>query len=104
MFFFIGGVQPRTVLVDRQVRACPSCGSLELSLKRVDRYLSLFFIPLFPLKRGVPFLVCGNCRVSYKEDGSPWEKDSMDVLRKCRYCGRRLAIDFIYCPYCGKTL
>jgi hypothetical protein len=104
MFFFIGGVQPRTVRVDRQLRACPLCGRMELSLKRIDHYLSLFFIPLFPVKRGIPFLSCGSCRVSFKEDGSPCEQDSKDVRRKCQHCGKKLASDFVFCPYCGKTI
>jgi len=52
MYFVIGGVQPRTVLLSRQPRTCPACGYPKLFLKRIDHYLSLFFIPLIPVKRG----------------------------------------------------
>jgi RNA polymerase subunit RPABC4/transcription elongation factor Spt4 len=103
MFFFIGGIQPRTVRLDKQPRTCPSCGGMSLSRMRIDSYLSLFFIPLFPVKKGIPFLKCGDCGVAYREDGSTWEGDAASVQRKCRYCGRRIDSDFIYCPYCGKT-
>jgi hypothetical protein len=58
MFFFIGGVQPRTVIVDETPRLCPQCGLAQARLKRIDHYLSLFFIPLIPIKRGPVLLVC----------------------------------------------
>ena len=61
MFFFIGGIQPRTVRLEKKMKFCPSCGRHELFLKRTDHYLSLFFIPVFPVKKGVPFLTCENC-------------------------------------------
>jgi rRNA maturation endonuclease Nob1 len=103
MFFFIGGLQPKTVLIDRQVRDCSACGHHEVHLKRVDQYLSLFFIPLFPVKRGTPFLICENCKTVFDEGGI-----RMDIKRerkkRCPRCGRELASDFLFCPYCGKTL
>ncbi len=52
MFFFIGGVQPKTITLDDSRRLCPACGLAQARLKRTDQYLSLFFIPLFPVKRG----------------------------------------------------
>ena len=103
MFFFIGGVQPKTVHVDKQPRSCPSCGGMDLFLRRTDQYLSLFFIPLFPVKRGVPYLACDSCGVRMREDGSRWLEVSTEFPKKCRFCGKSLASDYIYCPYCGKT-
>jgi rRNA maturation endonuclease Nob1 len=104
VFFFIGGVQPKTVRLDKHARVCPRCGHLELYLKRVDHYFSLFFIPLFPVKRGTPFLSCDNCQSVFDETGgaigAPFEKES----RKCPYCGRRLESDFEFCPRCGKRI
>ncbi|SPF39937.1 hypothetical protein SBDP1_280015 [Syntrophobacter sp. SbD1] len=61
MFFLIGGVQPKSVTVDETPRICPGCGLAQARLKRVDHYLSLFFIPLFPVKKGDPVLICDRC-------------------------------------------
>ena len=69
MFFFIGGVQPKTVRLDMQARLCPVCHHSTVYLKRVDHYLSLFFIPLFPVKKGIPFLSCDKCRTVFDERG-----------------------------------
>jgi len=100
MFFVIGGIQPRTIVLDRQARSCPSCGRLQLYLKRRDQYLSLFFIPLFPVKRGIPFLICDGCTAVFDEQGTV-RRESQE---KCLSCGRPLERDFAYCPYCGKSL
>jgi rRNA maturation endonuclease Nob1 len=86
MFFFIGGIQPKTVLIDRQARSCPACGHFEIHQKRVDQYVSLFFIPLFPVKKGIPF------------SEPPIRK------KRCPSCGRKVDPNFTFCPYCGKAL
>lgn len=108
MFFFIGGIQPRTVRLEKHAGACPNCSHFEVYLKRVDQYISVFFIPLFPIKRGVPFVACENCdslfespvhmgRQDYREAGP--ETDP-----RCGSCGRAVKPDFSYCPYCGKWI
>lgn len=103
MFFLIGGVQPRTVLIETQARVCPFCGYSELEKKRVDHYLSLFFIPLFPVKKGVPFLVCSKCQGISEEDEMTGMQMSKQY-KKCKNCGRFVQLDFSFCPYCGKLL
>jgi RNA polymerase subunit RPABC4/transcription elongation factor Spt4 len=104
MFFFIGGIQPKTVLIDKQARSCPVCGHFEIHQKRVDHYLSLFFIPLFPLKRGIPFLICAKCNTIIDEHS--YRTDAEPPIRKqrCPFCGRKVDPDFTFCPYCGKAL
>lgn len=104
MFFFIGGIQPKTVLVDKQARTCPVCGHFRVFLKRVDHYLSFFFIPLFPVKRGIPFLVCENCTKKFDDRGAGMEFEQTERERRCPHCGRSVERDFSFCPYCGKTL
>jgi len=104
MFFFIGGIQPKTVRVDRQVRSCPACGHLEVYLKRVDHYLSMFFIPLFPVKKGNPFLICENCNTILDKHGYRMDVEQAVSGKRCPYCGRELNPDFTFCPYCGKAL
>jgi RNA polymerase subunit RPABC4/transcription elongation factor Spt4 len=101
MFFFIAGVQPRTKTLEGEARACPACGRISLRRRRVDHVLSLFFIPLFPVKRGAPFLACGNCGAIFDEDGCRWTQGPSPGAGICRFCGRMLDRDFSYCPYCG---
>ncbi|MCD6266265.1 MAG: zinc-ribbon domain-containing protein [Deltaproteobacteria bacterium] len=104
MFFFIGGIQPKTVTVDKQARTCPSCGHVEVYLKRVDHYISLFFIPLFPVKRGAPFLICENCNTIIDEHGYSTGAERPMRGKRCPSCGRKVDRDFAFCPYCGKAL
>ena len=104
MFFFIGGVQPKTVVVSKQPQLCPTCGNYRLYLKRTDHYLSLFFIPLFPVKKGLPFLMCDNCQAVFDQDGRRREASHPEGLKKCPQCGRTVAPDFSFCPYCGQNL
>ncbi|UCH98099.1 MAG: zinc ribbon domain-containing protein [Candidatus Aminicenantes bacterium] len=101
---FIGGVQPRTVRLEKVARACPSCSHFEICLKRVDHYIALFFIPLIRIKKGVPFLVCENCGTLPGESGSAFEFREAGQPRQCGFCGRTVEADFFYCPYCGKSL
>ena len=102
MFFFIGGIQPKTVNVDNQLMLCPSCGLLRARYKRVDHYFSLFFIPLIPVKKGESFLFCDRCGIQSQGQYSNSNVNSGD--RTCKNCGRKLESDFIYCPFCGKSL
>jgi len=95
-FFFIGGIQPRTVTVDRQPRVCPVCGQRRAYIRRTDHYLSLFFIPLLRVKKGEPFLYCENC--SGPVDSGREPGIGQDI---CPACGRRLKSDYRFCPYCG---
>jgi len=104
MFFFIGGIQPKTVRVDRQIRSCPACGHLEVYLKRLDHYLSLFFIPLFPVKKGNPFLICENCNTILDKHGYRMDVEQAVSGKRCPYCRRELNPDFTFCPYCGKAV
>jgi hypothetical protein len=106
VFLFVGGIQPKTIRVDKSSRTCTRCGQNELYLKRVDHYFSLFFIPLFRVKKGVPFVSCDNCHSAFDESGMAMEEPTafLVALRKCPDCGRRLEEDFEYCPRCGKKV
>jgi len=104
MFFFIGGIQPKTVTVDDQPRMCPSCGLYRSRLKRVDHYVSVFFIPLFPVKRGMPFLQCESCGSISRETGEIRYEPQKTAGRTCPYCGESVESSFRFCPSCGKRL
>ncbi|MBW1998641.1 MAG: zinc ribbon domain-containing protein [Deltaproteobacteria bacterium] len=104
MFFFIAGIQPRKVEVDSVPRACPSCGLVQARLKRVDHYLSFFFIPLFRVKKGAPFLECENCGTLSHESGEPWFKSTRAHEMRCANCGALIQSTFRFCPACGKRV
>jgi len=104
MFFLIGGVQPKTVIVGETQRICPACGLARARLKRVDHYLSLFFIPLFPIKKGDPVLICDRCGSTSSPEGI--SRGAVQEARRdgCPQCGYPVARDFRYCPACGTRI
>jgi hypothetical protein len=117
-FFFIGGVQPKEEILDQGPLRCPRCGRVSARIQRINQYLSLFFIPLFPIKKGQPFLVCTRCgyarpvsggqalREAPREDYPGWQEelDEEEGVRRCPYCGAEVEPEFEYCPYCGMRL
>ncbi|MCU0284929.1 MAG: zinc ribbon domain-containing protein [Acidobacteria bacterium] len=98
MFFFIGGIQPRTVRLEKKERACPYCAHFEVYEKRTDHYLSVFFIPLIRVKKGISYVVCENCHAYVDSDKNVKASEE----NQCRSCGRLLDPGFSYCPYCGE--
>jgi ribosomal protein L32 len=96
MFFFIGGIQPKTVTVEERSRMCPSCGLYQARLIRVDHYLSLFFIPLIRVKKGEPVLRCDRCANVVRQAGQG--------ASVCPSCGGSLESNFSFCPHCGKPV
>ena len=90
MFFFIWGIQPKTVLIEKQPRACPSCGYYEVSKKRVDHYVNLFFIPVMRVKKGEPVLVCNRCEsAGYTAPKQLSQRKAVQPVI-CKQCGRSL--------------
>ena len=112
MFFFIGGIQPRTVRVEKRDWACPYCSHFEVYVKRTDQYLSVFFIPLIRVKKGTPYVICESCRALLGMDRDTGDTEDTEDMgdtgesneRRCRSCGRSLDPGFSYCPYCGKPI
>ncbi len=105
MFFLIGGISPKEVILDERPRLCPICGLAQARYRRIDHYLNLFFIPLFPVKKGAPFLMCDRCERAVEEMG-PEYRDAAEGRgptydRTCDRCGRELESDFRHCPSCG---
>jgi len=97
---FIGGVQPRTRTLEEQPRRCPSCGLHQAFLKRTDHYLSLFFLPLFPIRKGTPFLECRSCGTISGPGGETW----VGAGAACPHCGAPVERTFRFCPSCGKPV
>ena len=101
---FIAGVQPRMKTLDNNPRLCPLCGGVEAHLKRVDHYLSIFFIPIFPVSRGKPAIICEKCGGISDEMGHGIGVRRVGGELSCKHCGRVLEREFAFCPYCGKTI
>lgn len=104
MMFFIAGISPKIKLLDNNPRRCPVCGMAQAYYKRVDYYLSIFFLPVLRLKKGEPFIVCEQCEETIHKSGKAHDSKPQHHARRCRNCGRALRKDFDYCPYCGKFL
>ena len=105
MFFFIGGIQPKETTIDNNPRLCPSCGLNRAYYKRIDHYLSLFFIPILPVKKGGVFLKCDGCGSmpdEFTDTTHPVCKGNQKIA--CNNCGKGIKSDFKYCPFCGKLL
>jgi len=105
VFFFIAGVQPKTVTLEEHPRRCSACGLDRAVTKRVDHYLSIFFLPLVRVKKGSPFLQCQSCGRLSHETGEAWHgyREGRQGLN-CPYCGKRLESGFRFCPFCGKAI
>jgi uncharacterized CHY-type Zn-finger protein len=104
MFFFIGGITPKTKKIDETPRRCPDCGLYQAYQMRVDHYLNLFFIPVLRIKKGEPFIMCERCHKATNEfsrDFSPYREET-GLL--CKFCGNPIHKGFFFCPYCGKKL
>mgnify|MGYP006309390691 CR=1 FL=1 len=100
--FLIAGISPKMKTLETTPRICPSCGLAQAYLKRVDHYLSLFFIPVLRVKKGEPVLVCNRCRAAGSDRpaaGRPVKTPEPGSM--CKQCGRTLDNTFTFCPYCG---
>jgi len=102
--FIIAGLSPRLKIVENTPRICPSCGLAQAYLKRADSYFSLFFIPLFRVKKGEPFVFCERCKSVMTEGGTPRQGWKAAGAGRCSACGRSVDREFVYCPYCGKKV
>jgi hypothetical protein len=103
-FFFIGGVQPKVKILDETPRRCPSCGLNQAYLKRVDHYISLFFIPLIRIKTGAPMLICNRCERPVGEADRTGFRPSPESEKTCRFCNKHFPAEFAFCPICGRRL
>jgi hypothetical protein len=100
----IAGVSPKTKILDQNPRRCPLCGLHQSYFKRVDHYLSFFFIPLLRVKKGNPFIMCDRCQKTVPEFEPDISQQTGDRPKTCHYCKMSLDRDFKYCPYCGKRI
>jgi DNA-directed RNA polymerase subunit RPC12/RpoP len=100
---FIAGVTPKIKILDQNPRRCPVCGLNQAYYKRVDYYLSLFFIPVLRVKKGEPLIMCDRCEQTFNEFGADFNR-KQQAATACRYCGKDVGSDFKFCPYCGRRI
>lgn len=93
-FIFIAGVQPRERTIEDAPKTCPRCGKKAAKVMRKDLFFSFFFIPLFPVKKGDPYLRCTRCGYT----GGPGSR------RRCPSCGSEVPGEYNFCPFCGQRL
>jgi len=103
MMFLLAGISPKTKVLDPKAQLCPVCGLARAYYRRVDHYLSLFFIPILRVKTGEPFLLCETCEKTVSEMKSDYRSETSRVLRRCKMCGKGLEPGFRYCPFCGAS-
>jgi RNA polymerase subunit RPABC4/transcription elongation factor Spt4 len=101
---FIAGVSPKIKVLDQNPRRCPACGLSQAYYKRTDHYLSLFFIPIFRVKKGDPFIMCDRCEQTIHEFGPEFTQKQNKEALGCKYCGKVIDSDFKFCPHCGKRI
>lgn len=66
MFVFIGGILPRTKIVDEGEFPCPRDGQTQrYQRKRTNHWLTLFFLPIFPVGKVEEFVECSSCGTRY---------------------------------------
>lgn len=66
-FIFIIGVAPRQKKISEGDFVCPSCQQKRpYTQVKSAQWLSLFFIPVFPLGKGEEYVTCHHCRQSYE--------------------------------------
>ncbi len=101
--FLIAGIAPKTKVLDQNPRRCPVCGLVRAYYRRVDHYLSIFFIPLLRVKSGEPFLLCDVCEKTVSEIKRDYRAETDRGRRRCKRCGKGLEEGFSYCPFCGAS-
>jgi len=102
--FIIAGISPKETVIDANPRICPSCGLAQAYLKRSDSYFSLFFIPLFRVRKGEPFIMCDRCKTVGSEQAAPFRTWKGPGPNRCKSCGKTIDKGFVYCPYCGRQV
>ena len=105
-FFFIGSIQPKVKILEATPRRCPRCGLHQAYVKRVDHYLSVFFIPLLKVKTGEPVIICDRCErpVGESEASGFRTPEAQPLAKLCRFCDQGFPADYTFCPNCGRRL
>merc|ERR1712025_567097 len=74
---------------------CPSCSS-EVDVADIyeNTYFTLFFIPLFPIKKELLYAGCNNCKAKFAKTH----------VKFCKGCKNIILDDYRYCGRCGDSV
>jgi len=65
--FFILGARDREIIIASGYFVCPNCGHLRLyKHKRLARYFTVYFLPIFPLQSLGEVIQCQTCQHAYR--------------------------------------
>ncbi|GLC76790.1 hypothetical protein PLESTF_001835500 [Pleodorina starrii] len=110
-FFFVGGVYPKVKVLRSLAERCVNCGSQALREERLDQSLHIFFLPVWTLSKGTPYITCGACGWTSAEGPMPLPPPAAPPPRLtprpggvCPSCYRPVEPDFAFCPSCGCSL
>jgi uncharacterized Zn-finger protein len=88
LFFFIFSVNDREKVIETGEFDCPYCGTTRQYLYKEARpYVSLYFIPLFPVGGGREFVECDFCHNVFEPELAPLEKEKRKGKRKPKTVG-----------------
>ncbi|MFC1491939.1 zinc-ribbon domain-containing protein [Nitrospinota bacterium] len=130
--FVIFGTGHKHKVETRGQFVCPKCSiKTEYTAKSSSQYLTLFFIPIFPVgEKSEPFVECQTCKRTYctdvlknndyNLDGSPFKKDDYDIeiepqnnetytIKNCPNCQQKIGmqkgnVGVITCPSCQRKI
>ena len=100
----IAGISTKIKRLDDNPQRCPHCGLSQAYNTRVDHYFNLFFIPVFRVKKGEPFVMCDRCQNTAHQFTRSGDADPHAREHRCKNCGQLSQKEFKYCPFCGKVL
>lgn len=87
LFFFIFSMNDREKVVDSGEFECPYCQTIRPYLyKEVRPYVSLYFIPLFPLGQGRAYVECEVCHNHFEAD----------IVEKAKNKPKRKTVDELF--------
>jgi hypothetical protein len=66
--------------------------------------MSLFFLPILPVKKGDEFTVCENCGLLNGDTNGGGSQPVAEESNRCSRCSTILEQNFVFCPYCGRRL
>jgi zinc-ribbon family len=84
---------------------CPSCKQqANYSRLRASRFLTFFFIPIFPIRTIGEYLQCGNCQAELRPDVLAFSREQITKATapwKCSACGNHNSYAEKTCVSCG---
>jgi hypothetical protein len=80
MFFIVWGREGIVKIIGSGNLECPLCNLVTAyELRKVQKYFTLFWIPIFPYGKAIEYLECLRCKTTFSPDFFDLKRDS-DVV------------------------